>query len=269
MTASIKKSVLCDLVTRHSDFDFENYITTNTSEDYDIWNDHCLPMEYTDPQSEYQAIRNSCAMFDASPMKKYRLRGADAGLFLDRILTSPMSSLPAMRSGYGLICNEQGLLIDDGIVYKYSEEDYLLLISEIDLDDHFAKYNTFDALTITEETDSLAGLAIQGPKSCSVLDYFGFDDIQHLKPFELKYFTLAGHEILVGRVGFTGDLGYEIWFSPEATKDVEQALIRSENALNIQIPGYGLTALQVCRIEAYPIHCLILACQTREGRVPI
>jgi len=250
MTDSIKKSVLCDLVSRHSDFNFEEYISTTKPEDYDIWNGYCLPMYYQDAKAEYQAIRNSCAMFDASPMKKYRLKGADAGKFLDKLLTSPMSSMPLMHSSYGLICNEQGLMIDDGIVYRYTDDDYLFLISEVDHDEHFAKINDFADLSITEETAELAGLAIQGPKSCAVLNHFGFSGIENLKPFELKYFELDGHQILTGRVGFTGDLGYEIWFHPDAIEAVKKAFEHAEKNLSIQIPGYALTALQICRIEA-------------------
>jgi len=250
MTNNIKKSVLCDLVSRHSDFNFEQFIATTKSEDYDTWNGYCLPMHYSDAEEEYKAIRNSCAIFDASPMKKYRLRGADAGQFLDKLLTSPMSNMPIMRSSYGLICNEQGMMIDDGIVYRYAEDDYLFLISEVDHDQHFDKINNFDNLTITEETAGLAGLAIQGPKSCIVLNQFGFSGIENLKPFELKYFELDGHKILTGRVGFTGDLGYEIWFSPDAIEAVTKAFVEAENKLSIQIPGYALTALQICRIEA-------------------
>ncbi|RLA04115.1 MAG: hypothetical protein DRQ47_03910 [Gammaproteobacteria bacterium] len=250
MTNNIKKSVLCDLVTRHSDFNFEQYIKTHTADDYDTWNDYCLPMCYSDGEKEYQAIRNSCAIFDASPMKKYRLRGADAGAFLDRLLTSPMSNMPLMCSSYGLICDEQGFLVDDGILFRFAEDDYLFLITEIDHDLHFAKNNDFTDLVITEETDSLAGLAIQGPKSCAVLNQFGFTGIENLKPFELTYFELDGHQILTGRVGFTGDLGYEIWFAPEAIGAVNKALDKADEALGLKIPGYGLTAVQICRIQA-------------------
>ncbi|WNC68864.1 aminomethyltransferase family protein [Thalassotalea nanhaiensis] len=250
MTNIIKKSVLCDLVSRHSAFNFDHYVASHTVDEYDIWNGFCLPMQYSDPADEYQAIRNSCALFDASPMKKIRITGKDASAFLDRILTSPVSQLTWMRAAYGLICNEQGFLIDDGIVYKFNNNDYLLLISELNLDSHFAKYNDFDNLSITEETSKFAGLAIQGPKSCAVLRQFGFTDIEHLAPFELKYYELMGQQILVGRVGFTGDLGYEIWFSPEAINEVEQAIINAENTLQLSLPGYGLSALQMCRIEA-------------------
>ena len=250
MTETIKKSVLCDFVSRHSNFDFDACMAATAGEDYDIWNSYCLPVHYTNARDEYAAIRNSCAMFDVSPMKKYRFRGGDAGAFLDRILTAPVSQLPAMKAAYGLLCNEQGLLLDDGIVTKFSDQDYLLFVSEIDLDAHFARYNDFADLAITEETPSLAGLALQGPKSCAVLDQFGFKDIANLEPFALATFELTGHEILVGRLGFTGDLGYEIWFPPTAIEAVTSAFSRAEAALGIEVPGYALSALQICRIEA-------------------
>ena len=250
MATTIKKSVLCDLVTRHCDFDFDHLIATTPEDGYDSWNGFCLPMQYTNTADEYAAIRSSCAMFDASPMKKYRFRGEDAGGFLDRILTAPVSQLPAMRAAYGLICDEQGFLVDDGIVIKYADDDYLLQISEQNLDELFARYNDFKALVISEETPSLAGFALQGPQSCAVLHHMGFSGIEQLKPFELTYFDLNGHQCLVGRVGFTGDLGYEVWFSPEALSEIEQAVSSAEQQLNIRIPGYGLSALQICRIEA-------------------
>ena len=250
MSEPIKKSVLCDLVTRHSDFDFDRFLAETPSEDYDHWNGFCLPMDYGDAELEYHAIRNSCALFDASPMKKYRFRGKDAGAFLDRILTTPVSALPDMKGGYGLLCNEDGYLLDDGITLKFSGEDYLLLISEIEMDEHFAQYHDFSDLTISEETPLTAGVALQGPRSCEVLSQMGFDGVEALAPFELRHWTISGHEILVGRLGFTGDLGYEVWFATEATDVVTRALEGVEAKLGLQIPGYGLSAVQVARLEA-------------------
>ncbi|MGK0500463.1 MAG: aminomethyltransferase [Oceanicoccus sp.] len=250
MNQTIKKSVLSDFVSRHSMFNSDEYIATTPSCDYDVWNGFCLPMHFSNVLDEYQAIRHNCAMFDASPMKKYCFRGTDAGAFLDRVLTAPVSQLAPMHSAYGLICDERGLLIDDGIVNKFSEDDYSLFISELDLDDHFAKYNDFNDLRITIETELQAGLALQGPKSCAVLAHFGFDAVEMLAPFELKHFQLGSHNILLGRLGFTGDLGYEIWFPPAAITAVAQAFADAEAALGFIVPGYGLSALQICRIEA-------------------
>jgi aminomethyltransferase len=250
MTDAIKKSVLCDFVSRHSNFDFDAHIAATPPSGFDIWNGYCLPMHYGNAGEEYAAIRDLCGMFDISPMKKYRVRGADAGAFLDRVLTAPVSQLADMKAAYGLLCNEEGFLLDDGIVTRFSSDNYLLFVSEIDLDAHFARYNDFDDLSIAEETLLLAGLALQGPKSCAVLNQFDFIGIERLKPFELKHFNLDGHDILVARLGFTGDLGYELWFDPSATTAVDEAFLRAETRLGFPVTGYALSALQICRIEA-------------------
>ncbi|MEP5568853.1 MAG: aminomethyltransferase family protein [Halioglobus sp.] len=250
MSNTIHKSVLSSFVSRHSNFNPEQYIADTASDEYDIWNGFCLPMDYGDVISEYRAIRESCAVFDVSPMKKYCFRGADAGPYLDRVLTAPVSQLPPMRCAYGLLCNEQGYLVDDGIVNKFSERDYSLFLSELDLDEHFARYNDFDDLSVTIETEKHAGLALQGPRSCEVLLQFGFSKIEQLKPFELTRCELSGHSILVGRLGFTGDLGYELWFDPAAINAIQSAFSEAEERLGFAIIGYALSALQIARIEA-------------------
>ena len=109
MTSTIKKSPLCDLMTRHTNFDFDDFVATTAPEDYDHWNGYCLPVAYGDAAEEYDAIRKSCAIFDASPMKKYRFRGSDAGRFLDRILTAPVSAhllaKAALHRGCKSVCD--------------------------------------------------------------------------------------------------------------------------------------------------------------------
>jgi len=248
--SNVKKSALYDIVTRHTNFDFGHFVATTPQGEYDIWNDDCLPMAYSDARDEYNAIRHGCGLFDASPMKKYRFRGSDAGLFLDRILTSQVSQMPPMKAAYGLMCNEDGLLLDDGIVLKLAEDDYIFLITERDHDAYFAGYNTFKNCAISDETSSFAGLALQGPKSCAVLSKMGLEDIETLKPFSLRYYKVGGRQVILGRLGFTGDLGYEIWFHPDILPAIAEVLDRAERALDIQLLGYGLTAVQICRIEA-------------------
>lgn len=251
MGNSIRKSVISDFIARHSDFDYDAFIASNPSEDdFDRWNNYCLPVAYSDALSEYNAIRNSCGVFDATPMKKYRFVGNDAGAFLDRILTAPVSHHKEMKAAYGLLCNEEGYLLDDGIVMKLAADNYMILTTEIDLMAHFAAHNSFDDLTITDDTELLAGLAIQGPKSCKVLSQVGFEGVENLAPFELRFFKIGAYKYLVGRLGFTGDLGYEVWFSHDAVDTWVSAFEDAEKALNIKVPGYGLTAVNVCRIEA-------------------
>lgn len=246
-----KKSTFYDFLNRHTGGDFESFIN-NAKEDVDFidWHGFCLPMSYGDAAAEYEAVRSTCALFDASPVKKYRFTGADAGAFLDAVMTRPMSRQKPMHVGYAVFCNEDGMLRDDGLLYKFAEDNYLLMVSELDHDEYFKiKSNQFEGLTIEEVSSSLSGLALQGPQSCSVLNHMGLAGIENLKPFEINEFTFKDKRIVVARVGFTADLGYELWFEPALNKDMEMAVKGAETDLGIDINGYGLTALNALRLE--------------------
>ncbi|MBW1865098.1 MAG: aminomethyltransferase family protein [Deltaproteobacteria bacterium] len=247
----MKKSAFFDFLNRYTNTDFESFLARSKEDvDYINWHDYCLPMTYGDEASEYKAVRSTCAMFDASPIKKYKISGADAGPFLDAVMTRQMSRQKPMRVSYAVLCNEDGMLLDDGLLYKFSEDSYLLMVSEIDHDEHFAKVsNRFGDLKIDEITPSLSGLAFQGPKSCEILNCIGFSSIENLKPFEIKDVSFGGGNVTIARVGFTADLGYEVWLEPQLNKAVEQAIRKAEDTLGIKIDGYGLTALNSLRLE--------------------
>jgi aminomethyltransferase len=247
----MKKSMFFDFLNRYADNDYESFLAKSEEDvDYIDWNGYCLTMAYSDAAAEYHAVRTGCALFDASPVKKYRFSGADAGAFLDAVSTRRLSRQKSMRVSYAIFCNEDGMLLDDGLLYKFSDGNYLLMVSEIDHDEHFAKVShRFDDLKIDEITPALSGLAFQGPKSCEILNTIGFSSIENLKPFEIKKFAFGSGNITVGRVGFTADLGYELWFEPELNRDVEQAIRKAEVTQSIKIDGYGLKALNALRLE--------------------
>ena len=251
MSDQAKKSAFYDFISRYVDTDFETYMAQSTlSKDYINWHGYCLPYVYGDGQKEYEAVRGGCALFDATPVKKYRIRGADAGAFMDYLCTRSISKLPEMRATYAIWCNEDGALNDDSMLYKLAEDDYLLMVADVDHDEHFARcMKGLKDVVITEETPSLAGLSVQGPKSCAVLNSFGFAGVENLRPFDVVNYDLAGGEVMVARVGFTADLGYEIWFKPALCGAIEQAFTAAEEAVGVQIAGYGLAAIQICRME--------------------
>ena len=251
MSEQAKKSVFFDFLSRYAGTDFDSYMSNSTQdEDYLNWNGYCLPYVFVDEEQEYNAVRNGCALFDATPARKYRIRGDDAGAFMDYVMTRSMSTLPPMRATYGIWCNEDGMLNDDSMLYKFSEDNYLVMAAEVAHDELFARcQESFDDVSITDESAMLAGLAVQGAKSCAVLHDFGFAGIENLRPYEMRLFDLDGGEVMVARVGFTADLGYEIWFTPDLCSAVERAFLRAEKTLGIQIAGYGLTTIQLCRME--------------------
>lgn len=248
---TIRKSTFFDFLNRYTAYGFEDFIATAKEDiDYINWHGYGLIMAFGDESSEYSAVRNSCALFDASPIKKYKISGADAGTFIDSLMTRQISKQKPMHVSYATLCNENGMLLDDGLLYKFADDSYLLMVSEIDHDVHFANVSVgFENLEIEEVTSSLSGLAVQGPKSCAVLNCMKFTSVETLKPFEIKNFEFCGSEVTVARAGFTADLGYELWFEPDLNEAVEQAISKAEEELNIQISGYGLNALNALRLE--------------------
>ena len=95
----LKKSIFFDFLNRRAGTNFESFMAGSTEDEHYInWNEFVLPHDYGNAEAEYTAIRNSCAVFDVSPIRKIRVAGADAGAFLDRLLTRPVSGLPTMRA---------------------------------------------------------------------------------------------------------------------------------------------------------------------------
>ena len=155
----LKKSIFFDFMNRRNGTDFESFMSDSTEDEHYInWNEFLLPHDYGDAEAEYFAIRNECAVFDVSPIRKIRVSGVSAGAFLDRLLTRPASVLPPMRATYTVFCNEDGNLKDDAILYKFDNDDYLLMPSDID----HCPY--FESLCKRFELDELS---ITGPGSSS------------------------------------------------------------------------------------------------------
>jgi len=249
----LKKSPFFDFLNRRDNKDFESFIANSTEDEHYInWNEFALPHDYGDAESEYHAIRNSCAIFDVSPLRKIRVRGNDAGAFFDRLLTRPVSTLPVMRATYTVFCNENGSLKDDAILYKFDDDDYLLMPSDIDHSPYFeslCKRVELDDISFTECTDRWTGIAVQGPQSAAVLKNMGFAELELIKPFEVREYKIADNTMYVARMGFTADLGYECWFGPDLVDAIQQRIVSTRSAMNVALPGYGLDALQACRLE--------------------
>jgi aminomethyltransferase len=101
---------------------------------------------------------------------------------------------------------------------------------------------------ISEVTEQIAALAVQGPTSCAIFTALGLQGVDRLKPFEIGRFVLGAHSLTVSRTGFTGDLGYELWMEPEAAENVWDALMHAGRSRGIR--AIGSQALNVARIEA-------------------
>jgi hypothetical protein len=191
----LRKSIFFDFLNRRNESDFSDFISDSIEDEHYInWNEFLLPHDYGDAAFEYAAIRNDCALFDASPIRKIRIHGSGSGKFFDRLLTRPVDHLASMRAIYAVFCNVHGTFKDDAILYKFADDDYLLMPSDIDHDAYFESLRErlgISDVSIVECTDSLVGISLQGPLSATVLHRWGFDGIEDLAPFEIAEYPLA------------------------------------------------------------------------------
>jgi aminomethyltransferase len=198
-------------------------------------------------ETEYFAIRNATAVFDLTPMTKYRISGPDALEYIDRLVTRDMHKIKPGRVAYAVWCDDRGQVIDDGTIFHLREGEYRLCSQER----HFAWLQTaaigFD-VSIVLETDDVAALAVQGPTSFSVLKTMGLNGLEGLKPFGLMNFDFDGADLMVSRTGFTGDLGYELWIQPDKAELLWDALFEAGRLHGIR--AMGTHALELARIEA-------------------
>jgi aminomethyltransferase len=143
--------------------------------------------------------------------------------------------------------NDDGHVLDDGTLFRLSQTRFRLCCQERHLPWLLDSALGFDVL-IEEETEAVAGLALQGPTAWSVLDAAGFAGSEKLKPFDIATFAHDSGEVTISRTGFTGDLGYELWIEPDRALVLWDALFAA--GADYGIRPMGTNALEVSRIEA-------------------
>ena len=211
------------------------------------WAGYTVVNRFTTTELEYTAIRNTCGVFDITPMYKYKIIGKDARQYLDRLVTRNIDKLQPNNVLYIFWCNEQGKVIDDGTLFCISENEYRICSGERNLvwfqDSAFG----FD-VKVEDITPDFALLAIQGPTSCIILEKMGMKKISELGPFAMREYVVDGQTITITRTGFTGDLGYEVWINPKDALYFWEKLFSIGKLYGIR--AAGLAALDLTRIES-------------------
>jgi len=198
-------------------------------------------------EHEYNAIRNSSALIDVTPLFKYRLTGRDATRLVNRVITRDINKVGVDQVIYCCWCDPAGKVIDDGTITRLAENEYRWTAADPSL--RWFQQNALGLdVKIEDISESLAALALQGPTSAKLLHAVADANIAGLKYFRVTHGKIAGVPVDISRTGYTGDLGFEIWIPWKNALKVFDELMAKGRAFDIH-PA-GMVALDIARIEA-------------------
>jgi len=226
----------------------ERQASMNLRDAWSSWNGYKFADYYYDSSYEYFCIRNSCATYDICPMQKYLIEGPDAEAMLNRMVTRDISKLAINRVTYLCWCTDSGRMIDDGTVFRLARDRFMLTCGSPCLAWLRKSQFGFEQVTVSEHTEELAALSLQGPTSFAVLKRMGLEAVAELKPFGIMHLPFNGKSLMISRTGFTGDLGYELWIEPSQALPLWDALYSAGEDYGIH--PYGEAATNMARLEA-------------------
>ena len=212
---------------------------------------YSLPVQYTGVIDEHMAVREKAGLFDVSHMGEFILSGADALKNLNYIFTNDFTHLADGRVRYSPMCNEIGGIVDDMIIYRFSENKYMIVPNAANKrkDFEFMQNHIFGDALLEDISDNVAQLALQGPNSKEILASLSNKDELPQKYYSFKEDAdIAGLRCLVSRTGYTGEFGYEIYCRPEDAERLWTALMEAGEKSGLMPCGLG--ARDTLRLEA-------------------
>ncbi|MDB1088351.1 glycine cleavage system aminomethyltransferase GcvT [Streptomyces sp. ACA25] len=219
-----------------------------TMTDFAGWD---MPLRYGSEREEHQAVRTAAGLFDLSHMGEITVTGPEAAQLLDHALVGRLSAVAPGRARYTMICDAEGGILDDLIVYRLTEQDYLVVANAANagtvLDALTERQPGFDAL-VRDDGAEYALLAVQGPEAAGILKGLTDADLDGLKYYAGLPGTVAGVPALIARTGYTGEDGFELFVSPGDAERLWQALTDAGRPVGL-LPC-GLSCRDTLRLEA-------------------
>jgi aminomethyltransferase len=213
-----------------------------------------MPVQYSSIIEEHKAVRTAAGLFDISHMGEVMVRGPKAVDYVQHLVTNDASKLYDGRAMYTVMCQPDGGIIDDLIVYRIHEEHYMLVINAANIEKDVAwmrTHNTFD-VTIEDVSDETALLALQGPNAFAIAQPFTDVDLDALKFYHFERLPdgafLDANGVILSRTGYTGEPGLEIYCAPDAAAHIWTTLLDAGADHGLQPVGLG--ARDTLRLEA-------------------
>ena len=178
------------------------------------WN---MPVQYTSNMDEHKTVRESVGVFDISHMGQFFLQGQGSEEWLNGILTNDVNKLNVGDAQYTMMLNQEAGVIDDLIIYKMATDEIFMVVNASKIDEDFAWLNKhlIEGLSLSDESDSWAGMAVQGPDAAEIYRKL-FPSRTLPKRNRMDFWNERGSEIIVCRTGYTGEDGFELFVTAQS-----------------------------------------------------
>ena len=201
---------------------------------------------FGDVEAEYRAVREGVGVWDVSPLNKWEFRGPDALRAAQLVHSNDVLGLEIGQVRYGAFLDEDGLMIDDGTVYRVADERVWVMTNASGHAGFFARVTEGMAVEIEPVTLRMPHVGLQGPRSRELLEPLTEVDLSALRYFRFvpEPVEVGGVPVWLSRTGFGGELGYELFTTPERAPDLWEVLVRAGAT------PFGVAAIEILRIEA-------------------
>lgn len=223
----------------------------------DDFADFKMPLWYEGVGPECLAVRNSVGIFDISHMGRTFISGSDAEAFLNYVTTNNVATLRVNHAQYTLLCNSEGGIKDDLVIFKLGDSQYLVVFNagNREKDFNWIQKNSKDyKVELKESSDETAMISVQGPKALATVQKLTPTNLSETVRFDCMFAEISGKECILSRTGYTGEDGVEITVMNASVNDPIKALELWEDLLNAgkdcEIKPCGLGARDVLRLEA-------------------
>ncbi|MCO6466361.1 MAG: glycine cleavage system aminomethyltransferase GcvT [Bradyrhizobiaceae bacterium] len=213
-----------------------------------------MPIQYpTGILEEHRIVRSGVGVFDVSHMGEFDVAGADALAFIQSFTINDASKLQPGKAQYSAMCMPDGGIVDDLLVYCIDEQHYMLVVNGANIDKDWAWVEKhaagFENLTIQNQSDEISLLAVQGPLSTDTLQSLTSVNLADIPYYSFVKGALAGVDMIISRTGYTGEVGYELYFRADA--DTARSVVDQLFAAGAQhnIAWIGLGARDTLRLE--------------------
>jgi len=214
-----------------------------------------MPVQYEGVVSEHHAVRNTVGVFDVSHMGEVEFTGPTAADVVSSIVTNDVSNLADGQACYTVMCREDGGIIDDLVVYKFSATRVLVCVNAANRERDIAwmKTQAADRCDVRDRSDELALIAVQGPRALELVKRIARPDPSDVKSYHFTTGTAAGVDTIIARTGYTGEDGFELYVPVDGAETVWNALM--EKGRDLGVAPAGLGARDSLRLEmCFPLY---------------